>query len=445
VRQAAHWLARVSVAWLACGCAHAPWVGDPSSEPPKVCAAIQPRSSRGWGPGPDAPVARAQSFYCRSLYVPAATLLTEEVIDKPDAPAADRATALRWLVYIHRRFPGWDWIATVVGQAGGVDLDQPELADLRDELHLLAGQDANRRAQFAEAFALLRAIPASSPLHVRATLFEGAIHVQTGAPERAQLAFAEALRSAAADRDPKHARDRELAVISLARSHYALGQFETASRYYESLPASSEYGISAAVEGAWTRVQMKDQPRALGLLQSVQLRSRDVPADTMAEAMLLEAAIAVERNQYRDAQIIIVQFNEVFPALFVQAGRLAGYDLNALYDIGFSVRTGGSLAPPLGAERTLRLLADGSVARHFDELDEIAREEKAIAATSAYPDIEAGIDLRERRDVAEREAGDSFRRRLQLVADHLAERVEQAGRIDWDARQLEQIALRRLY
>ena len=435
----------MSIAWLACGCAHAPWVGDPSAEPPRICAAIQPPPGHGGGRPPNEPVACAQTFYCRGLYVPAATLLTEAVIEKPDAPATDRATALRWLVYIHRRFPGWEWIGSVVGQAGGVDLDQPELADVRDELHLLAGQDAERRAQFAEALALLRAIPVSSALHVRATLLEGAIDVQTDAPERAQVAFVEALRAATADRDPRHARDREVAVISLARSHYALRQFETASRYYESLPASSEYAISAAMEGAWTRVQMNDQPRALALLQSLEARSRDVPADTMAEAMVLEATLALQRNKYREAETITRRFNDVYPALFVQARRLAGYETDALHDIGLSVLTGGSLAPPLGRDRTLLLLADVPVARRFDELDEISREEKAIAATAAYADEEARIRLGERREVAEREAGDSFRRRLQLVADHLAERLEQAIKIEYDALGMERAALKRLW
>jgi hypothetical protein len=438
-----HRLAGASVAWLAFGCAHVPWADDPSAEPPKVCAAARPGPNRAREQEPGTPVARAQTFYCRGLYAPAATLLTQEVIERQDATPPERAAALRWLVYIHRRFPGWEWIVNVIGQIGAGDLDLPQLADLHDELYLLAGRDALRREEYSEALALLRTIPASSPHHGRATLVEGAVDVQTGAPERALVAFTEALRIASADRDKKHARDRELAALSVARTQYALRQFDLASKSYESLPASSEYWIAAAIEGAWTRVQMKDLPRALVLLQSLEARSREVPPDTMAEAMVLEANIALQNNKYRDAEAIIGRFDAVYPELFAQAHRLAAYEPQALFDLGFSVRAGGSLSPPLGAERTLLLLADIPVARRFDELDEISREERALV--SPYADEEARLDLTERRDAAEREAGDLFLRRLQEVVDHLAERIKQANRIEYDALGMERAALQRLW
>lgn len=431
----------VIAALAASGCAHAPWADDPSAEPPKVCPAIQPRPPVGGEPWAEAAVARSQVLYCEGLYASAAALLAEQAIGTPEA-----ARALRWLVYIHRRFPGWEWIENVVVQADWSAFDRPEMADVRDDLHLLAGRYEYRSEQFVEALALLQTIPASSALHARAALLEGAIRVRTGAPDLAVAAFAEALRAASAT---KEIGVRDLAVLSLARASYAMGQFETASRHYESLGAASRYSIAAAREGSWARFQMNDLDGALARLETLLVRSRQVPPDALAEAMLLKATIALQRNRYRDAMEIINQFNEVYPVMFMQSRQLAGYEPGALFDIAFSVRGGGKLPPPLAAENTLLLLADVPIARRLDELDEMWREQLVVASLGRrwryqfYED--AGLEQVDRKQDATREAGDLFRQRLQDLTDRLHDQLQEANAIEYNALQMQQAALRKLW
>ncbi len=413
-----------SVALLTCGCAHVPWANDPSAEPPKVC-------------GAKAPAPYAQSLYCRGLYAAAASSFAEDLSgENPHATAADRVTALRWLVYIHRRFPGWDWIVDVVGQTDWSELDRPELADVRDDLHLLAARFEYGHERFDETLALLATIPESSPRHARAALLTGAVHVRTGAQDLAQAAFAEALRAAAADTDPRRARDRDLAGLSLARAHYSLQEYAIASRYYESIPVSSPYGIAAAVEGGMTRFQMKDLPRALALVQSVQERSREVPPETMAEALLLQANISLQKGPSLETVELTRRFHEAYTVLYQPVQRLKDYEPDALFDLAFSVRSGGSL--PLlgraGTEQTLRLLMDAPVARRFAELDELAREEAFLAPPMPGAALEPeGAALLDRRKAVAHEAGQLLHRRVEALAEPMVFQIKQAIGIEMTA------------
>jgi len=413
-----------SVAVLTCGCAHIPWANDPSAEPPKVC-------------GAKAPAPYAQSLYCRGLYAAAAASFAEDLSgENPHATAADRVTALRWLVYIHRRFPGWDWIVDVVGQTDWSELDRPELAGVRDDLHLLAGRFEYGHERFDETLALLATIPESSPRHARAALLTGAVHVRTGAQDLAQAAFAEALRAASAGTDPDRARDRDLAVISLARAHYSIQEYAIASRYYESLPLTSPYGFAAAVEGGMTRFQMKDLPRALALVQSAQAQPREVSPEAMADALLLEAEIALKKGRRRETLELARRFHEIYTALYEPVRRLDRYQPDALFDVAFSVRSGGSLLPlPLGTEhteQTLRLLTDAPVARRFAELDELSREEATLGPPKRWVALEPErVALMYRREAVAREAGALLQRRLADLAPRMVVQIKNVIGIEY--------------
>jgi tetratricopeptide (TPR) repeat protein len=464
VRQATHWLpvrrgaagfhlAGLAAAVSVAACAHAPWVGDPSAEPTKVCGTsnplfvLRPHLAPGYveptveHPAASLPyVERVKALYCLGLYVPALEELQEEMLGKPraEAPpealaspapkplAVDRLPGLRWLVYIHRRFPGWEQIGAMVAALARADLDRPEVADVRDDLYLLAGRFQFQQERFAEALALLRAIPASSPLHVQAALIEGAIHVRAGARDQALAAFNEALRAARAARDAKRAPESELAMLSIARVYDGLGQLEAASRYYQAVPPTSPYWADAAVEGAWTRYRLKDRPGTLARIQPLQARSREVAPDTMAEALVLAATVSSEP---KDVERILGQISERHVAVYMEARKLLQNPPEALYNIAFSVRAGGALPSPFATETVRVLLTDVPVARRFEELDEIKRESArsdALGAAwvgSGEAWAVAGA-LESRRQAAAHEAGEQLHRRLQRLVDQLVVQIK---------------------
>jgi tetratricopeptide (TPR) repeat protein len=431
----------VTVATLAgLGCAHAAWRDDPSAEPRRVCAASDTRSEP-----PSVNVASARKNYCLGLYAPAVVELSDEVLIEQETGKRDIPGALRWLVYISRRFPRWDHISDVVGQAERSDLHRPELADVRADLYLLAARFDSLSEQFDEALELLHAIPPASPLRARAALLEGAVHIRMGAFDRALAAFTEALDAASGD--PKRTREQDLATLSLARTYHSLAQFDAAARAYESIPASSPYWAAAALEGGWSRYQMNDFPHALACLEPLRTRSREIPPDTMADALVLVANIAMERNRHQDAMKIVQRLQATVRfAAYEQLRRLAGYEPDALFDLAFSVRAGGTLPPPLAAETTLTLLADGPVARRLDELDELRREVDAMDDLGehwARTDGGARDELNDRWRTAAHEAGASLQVRLQLATDRLAHLLKESVGIEYVALQREQSSLQR--
>jgi hypothetical protein len=452
--------AAVAVAVALAGCAHGSGSlrDQPTPAGEKACAGFDALAVFNQEPVPENALARGQSFYCLGLYVASVTVLTDHAIGKPVAVALaeaiaspetppladDRLPALRWLVYIHRRFPGWERINDAVGEVARADLERPELADVRDDLHALAARFEYQKGRFAKAVELLRMIPASSPLHVEAVLLEGAINVRVESPLQAMVAFEEVVRSIPAGADPKRARERDLAVISIARVQYAMGQLDAAGRNYDSLPPSSTYWAAAALEGAWTRYKLNDFPGALARQRTLAARSGEVPIEMMAEATALEAMIALHGKHPEASEPIIKRFNDVYPVVFTQAKTLSLRETGALYELAFSVRAGGALPPPFGAGPTKLLLADPPLARRFEEIDEIRREETRFQALgeqlrSSPVGEEARDALWIRRTGAENEAGEQFRRRLQRLSGALGEQIKQIIKVEYEMLQAKRV------
>jgi tetratricopeptide (TPR) repeat protein len=434
---------------IAGGCAHGR-AAEPTSAAARACAGIAPLSVLAGAS--ETAVARGQALYCLGLYEPALSVLIDQAIRQPvdaavddevaspPAPVsseaapltADRLPALRWLVYVHRRFPGWDRIDVAVGEVARGDLERPELADVRDDLLLLAARFEYQRGAFDEALALLRKIPRSSALRLRALLIEGAIHVRVQAMEPAVAAFAEALRIAPAG------DERDLAFVSLARVHYAMAHYEVAGRFYDRVPPSSQYWPRATVEGAWTSFQMKDYPRTLARLQTLAGRLADIPAPTMAEAIAIEATVALYTCRKADFQKAFDRFNATYPTLFVEAKRRIQNPPEALFDVGFSVRTGGTLPPPLDTAVMRQVLAAPPVARRFDEVDELEHERALYDALDAgwrasVLGSAVGNELASRRFAVRREAGEQLQRHLKTMADELGAQIKQTIRIEYES------------
>jgi tetratricopeptide (TPR) repeat protein len=409
-------LAAAAFPALAVACAHGPpRVDDPSPAAAQACAGVAPMSVLAGGSGPETAVTRGQALYCLALYEPALSVLTDQAIGKPapDPPplAADRLPALRWLVYIHRRFPGWERINAAIGMVARTDLERPELADVRDDLHALAARFAYKRGSFDQALELLGRIPPSSPLRARALLLEGAIHVRRAAMDSALAAFAGALRIAPAG------ADRDLAVISLARVSYATGQLDTASRTYDRLPPPSPYWAAAALEGAWTSFRLKDHPRALARLRTLAARPGEVPVETMAEALTLEATIALEGCRREDYERALGRFNGTYPDLFTQARRHALEALDA------------------GMMRQLR--AETPVARRFEEVAELEHERTLYETLPAgwrasTQGLAADGELTVRGSAARREADEQLQLELKRVADALATQIKKSIKLEYE-------------
>jgi len=116
--------------------------------------------------------------------------------------------------------------------------------------------------------------------------------------------------------------------------------------------------------------------------------------------------------------------------------RLDRYQPDALFDVAFSVRSGGSLLPlPLGTEhteQTLRLLTDAPVARRFAELDELSREEATLGPPKRWVALEPErVALMYRREAVAREAGALLQRRLADLAPRMVVQIKNVIGIEY--------------
>jgi hypothetical protein len=185
---------------------------------------------------------------------------------------------------------------------------------------------------------------------------------------------------------------------------------------------------------------MGDYARAVARIRTLALRSAEVPTETMAEAEVLEALLAMHQCRRHDTERAIERFNEVYPVLFTEAKKLATRDAGALCDIGSLMRRGGTPTVPFDPAVLRRLLADVPVARRFDELDEVDRELGRFEALEAgWRASGEGVHVRSalwsRRYEVRLDAGEQLRRRLQRLAGALATQIKQTIQVQYEALQ----------
>lgn len=461
---------------VAAGCAHGrraePATGAPVAAPDealKSCAGLDARAAfvrlrelEGQAGGGEtrrqaAELALGQALYCGGFYSEALATFDRSVdgsrtsLDRSIADALSRiddktptravpAEALRWLVFVSRRFPGWDQVLQPIAACQRTDLERPELADVRDDLLYLGGLARYRQGRLSEAVELFALIPATSPLAVKARLFEGATHVRGFQAGPAVAAFKEALRISEASSDPRLARFRELANISLARTFYSTGQFDLAIKHYDQIPAGSTYAGQRLFEAAWANFMIDNHARALEHLRALDGLAGDVAPEVMAEALLLKAAMLSSDGFQLQATAAIDAFNATVPPLFQQLKTMLETtpDDVALFNLAAKVRAGASGLPPTVHGAIRQVTSDRAMARRFERVfeiqDELARYGSKTDAGWKTSELGQVVlaDLTLRQSEAVEEAGDLFRRRIRRLTDELAQQIRRLIQIPWE-------------
>jgi hypothetical protein len=383
-----------------------------------------------------------QALYCRGLYVAALASFqragtgdgggwaeVDRLIAGRDAAA--HVPTLRWLLLLARRFPQWDDVADTIGRYDRAQLDDPTLADVRDELHYQAARAAYRRGDFKGALALLATVAPDSASFVYAKLLEGAVHVReyhatpaVAAFEAAQQAVAQ--RVAAQGGGPAIAAARDLAAISSARTFYSAGQYPQALLRYDRIAAGSPYWLETRLEHAWTQFQLEAWAKAVADLEPLLRRPDAVAPEMAAEALLMKASIAAGEGHAAERTNGVRQFMRIYPARAQQLRNLASAHPNddEMFDVGRKILEGRSGLPP-GLEAAARgALTDVKLTAAVEMVDELAREIAALdGATYAPTTLPARRALRDdlaarQRDTVTR-AASRFRNRLIRSAEAL--------------------------
>jgi len=322
-------------------------------------------------------------------------------------------------------------------------------ADLKDELNFVVGQYFYGESQLTEALARFEQVSdKNADFFVRAKYLEGVILVaQSGlgadateidGPKLGQAAeaFKTVLRvqrdDGGSDVVDKVAGQ---AILALGRLFYSTRQYDVAVRYYDQVSEESSVWLDALYEVSWVQYQLKNYPRALGNLHT--LNSPYFADQYFPESRVLQSLILFYNCRYDEADVIVKEFvRDYFPLM----DRL-GKEINQFADPNAFYQWLAQLSRSEDAEYSTRFkrifnaaLMDKKLRRKFDTVAklnaELARLDK-LAGPQGATDGLLG-DLKEEisayRFLVVGEAGGLAQSRLvRLLGDlrrHLAEAIK---------------------
>ncbi len=170
-----------------------------------------------------------------------------------------------------------------------------------------------------EARAYLMSVPKDSAFYARARFLEGVVLTRLRRPKDAVQPFQEALKAAAGSK--ADADVREVANLSLARTYYALGNFERALEHYRNVPRDHIDWYQTLFERAWSSYMLGRLDDTLAELESVTAPFFDdmyIP-----EPILLQALVSFNYCKYQDGKKLLDQFTTQYKPVFEQLGKSA--------------------------------------------------------------------------------------------------------------------------
>jgi tetratricopeptide (TPR) repeat protein len=213
-----------------------------------------------------------------------------------------------------------------------------------DELNFLVGQFHYGEESLDEALQRFQAVSRKNKdLYARARYLEGVILVaQSGLGSEKNLnadklsQAGEAFKAVLVlqrDEGGSDVIDRVAAdaILALGRLFYSTRQYDTAVTYYDEVAEKNPRWLEAAYEVAWVHFQLKDYPRALGSLHTV--NSPYFASQYFPESRVLQALILFYNCHYDDVDQIVKEFvNDYYPLMTQFKAEINQFaDPNAFY------------------------------------------------------------------------------------------------------------------
>jgi tetratricopeptide (TPR) repeat protein len=162
--------------------------------------------------------------------------------------------------------------------------------------------------KFTASKAYLSLVPKNTQYYARARMLEGIILTHPDNPSRnPALAIAPLAGAlAAADRDAEDNTEWQVINLNLARTYYALGNFERAIEHFEKTPRSSALWHESLYEAAWSYFRLGRLSGALSHLQTVDSPFYD--GTYHPDATLLRTLLFYYLCKYIDGQTMLNDF-----------------------------------------------------------------------------------------------------------------------------------------
>jgi tetratricopeptide (TPR) repeat protein len=335
---------------------------------------------------------------------------------------------LQWLASLTREMPDSAGVLEKIGKYDRAELENTQLATVRDELYFLLGKFNYTKNKFKEAVELFQMVSPKSPFYVQAKLFEGATFVREYNAKPAVAAFKEVLRVAEESSDPKIQPFQDLANLSLARVFYSTKQFVLATKYFDRVSPESYDWPNSLFESSWANFMLQQQgySKALGNIHTLRAPYFEyfIKPESAAEALTVKATIFYYNCLFNRATDAIEEFLETVPS--VKDGLIKvlkdNQDNAQFFDIAVKIRAGKSKLPS-SVERAARaVLTDKSLAKRFEYVRELDKElrshdraDSAWKSTAVANNIFSDIGVN--RALMVNEAGEMARKRVERLVE----------------------------
>jgi tetratricopeptide (TPR) repeat protein len=366
-------------------------------------------------------------------------------------------TSLEWLFFISHKTTNESVVLEEIAKYSNHDFPEKfrnEFRYLLARYHFVRGraldqvdQKAEADKSFAEVRKLTSGIPRNDPFYPRAKYLEGLTLYRDKNFQGALESLKEVVRltreSSATSGMPSSARQdlRELAFMQLARVHYEHRQNRYAIYYYGKVERGSAQWLEALFEASWANYRIGQYEQALGNL--ITLSSPFFREEYFPEALILKAVIYYENCRYREALMILEDFDRIYMPVHDQLETImknerdASEYYNVLADIQKKERDGLS-STDLILERILRLaLTDKDLKKTNDSILELEEEVGAFSSKSEtfrYADIAKELldGLKGQREALVRKAGVMAKGKLEFELEELKKLLANGERIKFE-------------
>ncbi|MFO0744103.1 MAG: hypothetical protein U1F43_00320 [Myxococcota bacterium] len=317
-----------------------------------------------------------------------------------------------------------------------------------DELHFLVGQYFYGEESLNDALVRFQSVSRKDDdLFVRAKYLEGIIDIaQSGVgterPLNSEklLAAADALKTVLRfqkEHGGSSVVDRVAAdaILALGRLFYSTRQYEVAVRYYDEITEDNPNWLNAVYESSWVHFQLKNYPKALGKLHTV--NSPYFASQYFPESRVLQALILFNNCRYDDAMTIVRDFVTDYLPLMKQFKA----EINRFADPNAFYQWLASLAAQKESEYSVRFqrifnaaLTDKKLRRKFEfvaKLNEEVQKLDKLAGKGAERGLIGQLkgDINAYRSLVVGEAGSLAQERLLRIVKDLQKHLASALKI----------------
>lgn len=376
---------------------------------------------------------RAEFFMGKTLYqlkyYAASLAYFDRIVQAGDVHRYYDAT-LKWLAALSRVLPETSGILEKIGTYDPAQLDQPIMAEVRDELYYLLGRHFYRRGEFDQAIALFTRVDRESPFYIKAKFFEGVTYVRKYDGKPAVTAFKEILVIGQEKPDFYSREDiktfEELATLQMARVFYSTQQYDTSIKYYEKLTQKSPDWLDSLFEASWAYFMKTNNSKALGNVHT--LNAPYFENEFFPESIILKSVIYYKYCLYDRALEAVAEYDNKYRPLRDNLKQILDkYEDNAeFFEYVKKIKADQAGLAAETQRLVLSVLGDRTLKKTFNWVDELDKELKTLqAADKAWQTTQIASEVLQeltlQKSLAEADAGKLARERIERLADELRE------------------------